>query len=101
MGLSMKPQKAQIDIAKLARDCSVHAFLRIIEISKMIEEDPRLALAANQYIIDRVLGKPFQAVNIGDSDGKPMSIVVNVLSKVMDNTQSLPLPPKDEPDASS
>lgn len=76
--------KRNAEITELASKESVDAFFRIVEIGKLAD-DPEtaenskllsLSLAANQYIVDRACGKPAQAVNLGDSEGGPLQVMV-------------------------
>lgn len=78
-------------IRKLAEENTAEAFLRIVEIGRAGMEtlndnkpDSKLlglALAANQYIVDRACGKPAQAVNLSDSEGGPLQISVIIKEK--------------------
>lgn len=72
-------------IRQLAESHTTEAFLRIVELSKFGEnatiKEKQLALAANQYIVDRALGRPAQAVNLGDQDGGPLQISVTIKQK--------------------
>lgn len=50
---------------------SLPAALRLVELSKSEDED--IALKASVALLDRVLGKPVQAIDHGASDGAALS----------------------------
>lgn len=50
------------------------ALARIIELSR--SPDTRVAMQASQYLVDRAIGKPAQAMAVTGEDGGPISIKV-------------------------
>ena len=71
--------KRDKEITELAAKECIDAFKRIVTISKeSLIKDPKLALAANQYIVDRACGKPRQAHQLEDEKGNVVTPVLNV-----------------------
>lgn len=73
--------KKKKEVTALAKTESVEAFLRIVEIAKDQMVDVKTRFYANQYIIDRAIGKPRQAVEVGGEDGSPLQVSVVVVTK--------------------
>ncbi len=67
--------KLNKEVTELALKEATDAFMRIVEIS-IGGEDDRVRLQANQYIVDRAVGKPAQAINLGDHEGGGLKINV-------------------------
>jgi hypothetical protein len=66
------------EITDLARQRAPEAFARIVELTA--NEDPRVALAASQEVLNRAYGKPRQALQHSGPDGG--ALVFNVISGV-------------------
>lgn len=67
--------------ADLCMSLSEDAINRISEMAQFSEDD-NIRLKANMYLVDRALGKPAQAVNVGDHDGGPLKVIVQIMTKV-------------------
>lgn len=72
--------KLNKEVTELALKECVDAFVRIVDISKTTE-DERLKLQANQYIVDRAVGKPAQAMSLEGAEGAGIRISVTIEGK--------------------
>lgn len=83
-GQSGNPGGRGKDAKKFADLCmklSEDAISRIEDMAKSSEDDG-VRLKANMYLVDRALGKPAQAVNVGDHEGGPLKVIVQIMTKV-------------------
>lgn len=70
--------KALADIVALARSHAPNAFFRVVQLVEA--DDPRVALAAAQEVLNRAYGKPAQAMT-GEGGEGPVEMVVRWLSE--------------------
>lgn len=65
-------------VTDLAREETVEAFLRIVNRAKTTK-DEKLAQQCDEYIVNRALGKPAQAVNVTGEEGGPLVVNVQIV----------------------
>lgn len=75
--------KENAEVKALARQHGPRAISRLAEL--MEGEDPRVAVAASQALLDRGYGKPAQVVG-GDPDGEPIRTVNEIVIRAVDAT---------------
>lgn len=70
--------KAIAELVALAREAAPGAFQRVVSLVQ--DEDPRVALAAAQEVLNRAYGKPAQ-VQAGEGGEGPAEVVFRWLSE--------------------
>ena len=86
MGREVQVKKGeQEDIERLARRKGMEAFLRIVAVAEdggLRQQDPKTYLYANNLIIERAYGKAAQAVNLGNHEGGPLKVEINIVRSI-------------------
>jgi hypothetical protein len=78
---SGRPKQMQ-EITDLARQRAPEAFARIVDLTS--NDDPRVALAASQEVLNRAYGKPRQALQHSGPDGGDIKTIVEIRRVIVD-----------------
>jgi hypothetical protein len=68
--------KQHAEVSALAKAEAPVAFKRIIDIATQPAIDLKTRFQANQYIVDRAIGKPTQATTISNAAGEPFIVQI-------------------------
>jgi len=77
--------KETAEIKELARQHGPRAVERLAEL--MNGEDPRVAVAASQALLDRAYGKPAQAIIGGSEDDPAIKTLNEIIIRAVDATR--------------